>query len=172
MKKLAILVLVVVMTLGVAGSAFAVEDLDTNDIQQREEMQERVSNRFEAMKEFNDEHDKIRALRIETKHLQIERIEKAGIIYDLSIVAWDDEEIDKLRAAREIRKENIEINKTIRALHEQVRTKRKEFRESIKANDFATAQIHIDEVINLLDEINRHNNIKITNLDEIIAVLQ
>lgn len=172
MKKLAILVLVVIMTLGVSGSAFAVAALDTSDMQQQEEKQERVSNRFEAMKEFNDEHDQTRALRIEAKYLQIEGMEKSGVIYDLSIIAWDNDETEKLRAARVIRKENIEINRSIRALHEQVRTERQEFRENVKAGDFATAQIHIDEVINLLGEINRHNSIKTTNLDEIISVLQ
>jgi len=155
-----------------AGSAFAVETLDTNDMQQREERQSKASNRFEAMKEFNDEHDQIRVLRIERNHLQIERMEKAGVIYDLLIIAWDNNETEKLRAAREIRKENIEINREIRALHEQVRTARKEFKENVKAGDFATAQIHVDEVIKLLGEINRHNNIKVTNLDEIISVLQ
>ncbi|OEF99462.1 hypothetical protein BHF71_09120 [Vulcanibacillus modesticaldus] len=171
MKKIIAMLLVGLMLIGGTGAVFA-QELAAND--QQKLLDERYEMRelhFKAIKEFQEEFHKINQLKRERLGQRIEISEKHDTILDLYIVAKENGDREALFAAREIRKEIRAVNREIKALFEEVHSERKAFRVQVKNDDFKAAQIHLNNVISLLEKINDKLEIKKELLDSVIEVL-
>jgi len=104
-------------------------------------------------------------------NLKIQITEKHDEILDLFIEARESQDIEALKAAKEIREQVKTVNEEIRSLHDQIAAERKAFREEVKNGNIEAAGEHIDSIISLITLRNGKIQEKIELLDDIIDVL-
>lgn len=162
MKKLITLLLVGLMLFGTIGTVFATEGT---------ELRSEKAPRVQVIQEFKDELHQINALKIDRLNLRIDITENQDSIIDLYLVAREAGNQEAIEAAKELKQQIREVNEAIKNKHQTVVAEREAFRAAIKNNSTETAQIHLNNIIELKNDINSLLEDKIALLDEIIEVL-
>jgi len=171
MKKALIVLITFLMILGGTSTAMAVIDapaapgLNPAVI----EMADRAPGQHLA--KFQDELHQVADLRIAWHNLSIQILEKKSTILTLTVEAQQNQNMEALKAAREIKQELNPINEAIRSLHEQLRTEHEAFWQSLKTGDFDEAEVHIQNWISLGESINANVESKLPIFDSIIDIL-
>lgn len=169
MRKTVTMLFVCLLVLSIAGAAFAADpQLPGTDPQG---VLEHKRARLDKLAEFQGEIHRINDLRIERLQLRIQVIEKHDKILDLLIEAREENNLEALKEAREVRQQIKEINREIASLHQQAAGERKAFREAVKEGNIDKARTHLNNVIDLLKKINSNIEEKIDLLDKIIEIL-
>lgn len=175
MKKLLVLLIVGVLSISSIGHSFANEVLP-QEVAGKEEIlspliEKEKGYRLEVLKEFQDEIHQVNELRMTGLQLRISVIGAKDEILDLYIEASENEEIEKLQSAQEIREKIKLVNEEIQSLRQEIKTARENFRGAIKNKDLDTAKVYIDQAIALKASINAKVEGKILLLQEIITIL-
>jgi len=168
MRKLVSILLIGLLMMGGVTTAFA----QTNDNQDNELVLDETSENFRliALKEFQDEYHLINDLRTEDLELRVVLLDKKDKVLDLYIDAVESGKRDLLKKGKEIRKEIGDINQQIEEINQQINVDREATKDSLNEKDLSQASLHINNIIDLLNEKNELLETKIELYDELIEL--
>ncbi|MBM7615059.1 hypothetical protein [Alkaliphilus hydrothermalis] len=179
MKKIVAMVLMVCVLVVGGGNTFAFqgeEEIflgeDMESIEREGQLPEVKENkRFNTLKEFRNELQQLNQLKIQALELRTEAAEKHGTILDLYIEARENQMMEELQEAKEVRQTIKGVNNEIAQYKEEMKESMKSFRQAVKNDEIEVARQHINNAITLKSLVNSKISAKLLLLDEIIEIL-
>lgn len=118
-----------------------------------------------------DKLHEIFALEMTTLELRLEEVELRDSILTKLVSAYDNDYTYSIERARELQRTITPINQETRELNAQILTEWQAFHADAVAENSASAETHLDNIINLKNQVNDNVEDKIEILEDIKSVL-